>query len=142
MTLGSTPPSSRSQERRWDDPGRGCGDDSLNGVNPSDRPKRPTRLLKISYQEKHCHLRETQGKRKESWQIPKILQAGNRLIKLINHPFNRKERGVQGRSWRQELSSQSQGPRGQRLKPQTLNLRIHLPTFLSCLESIIPFFFF
>ena len=48
-----------------------------NGVNPCEIHKRPTKFLRILYQQNCCHLglKETEDKLKKGWQTPKILQA-------------------------------------------------------------------
>lgn len=124
-----------------------------NGVNPRDRHKRPARLLRILYQEKHCHLQETQDRLKESWQTPKIPQAVNRRIKRITLSIERKD-NLKGKALHPEARAKdlvarakdsvarAKDPEARAPSHRLWNLRIHLPVFWNCLESAIPFFFF
>lgn len=52
--------------------------------------RRPTKFLRMLYQQIHSSLRlkETElDKMKEGCQIPTIVQAGNRLIKLLGYKY-------------------------------------------------------
>ena len=56
-----------------------------NRVNPCDIHGRPTKFLRILYQQKHCELglRKKEDKKKKGCKILTILQEGNRLINFV-----------------------------------------------------------
>lgn len=79
-------------------------------MNPCDTHRRPARLLRMLSHQKRCQLglKVTERTVKEGCVTPKILQAGNRLIKLLScrqvRPFITKDdfesRAVgPGQSW-------------------------------------------
>lgn len=88
-----------------------------NGMDPCVIHRRPTESLKMFHHLKPCQVGFWEGQRqdeiKEGCQTPRILQAGNRLIKLLSckHvlPFREKEEWLEGGS---------SGPRGLRPVPR------------------------
>lgn len=99
-----------------------------NHVNCGDMHRRPTRFLRMLLKQKHCQLRlkETEtGQMKQDHRTPKILQARNRLMKLLSceHllPFKKKGRmtpRADPQAQRAELWAQRSEPQVQRQEPQ------------------------
>lgn len=97
------------------------------GISPYDIHRRSTGFLRILKQQKHCQL-GLKGQRvdemEESSQTPKVLQAGNRHVKLLTckyiHSFMKKQ------GW---LRRQSTGHRVWSCKPQRIVLQLGNPTF-------------
>lgn len=121
-------------------------------VNPCDTHRRPTRFLRI-YISRHSagmlwkgQRDDKREKKKKTHQIPKILHAGRRLMKLLN--FEHVLSFMRKIGWLQVGSS---GPRRQSLRPQKVIPRPWSPMgfgsnrvcpvgFQNCLGPVTPFF--
>lgn len=111
-----------------DYPGNICRGHSLSSrISPHDIHRRSTGFLRILKQQKHCQL-GLRGQRvdemEESSPIPKVLQAGNRHVKLLTCKHILSFMKKQG--W---LQRQSPEHRMWSCKPQRIVLRLGNPTF-------------